>query len=161
MLVWCSKFHGSTLLKMGSYSYSAYRKQPSFWRYRLWPHENFNRTVRRRHPLTMARARPALAMTDHSMLLLEALTDLGHATVLAMQLDSANISQPLLRPVFVTKRDVQKAADHQHHDIFGPIGETGCRRRHCVVKRARFCLIVHIKCCDGINNHDSIALRKA
>ena len=35
----------------------------------------------------MARARRALAMTDHSTLLLEALTDLGHTTVLRMQLD--------------------------------------------------------------------------
>ena len=39
------------------------------------------------HPL--ARARSALAITDHSMLLLEALTDLSHATVLHMQLKGA------------------------------------------------------------------------
>jgi len=37
----------------------------------------------------LARARSALAISDHSMLLLEALTDLSHATVLHMQLNGA------------------------------------------------------------------------
>lgn len=37
----------------------------------------------------MARAQEVLVITDHSMLLLEALTDLGHATVLHMQLELA------------------------------------------------------------------------
>jgi len=60
------------------------------------PLKEFDGTVRQRHTLTMARAQGVLVITDHSMLLLEALTHLGHATVLHMQ---RNFAKCLAIPV--------------------------------------------------------------
>lgn len=66
-----------------------YRKQTFLWRSIRLPLKEFDGTVRQRHTLSVARAQGVLVITDHSMLVLEALTDLDHATVLHMQREFA------------------------------------------------------------------------